>query len=489
MLALLAWSDLSIGASGEIRHRVPLFISATDSARQGFVRVINRWAEADDLRLDAFDDSGRRFGGSITLSVEGNHALHFNSDDMELGNESKGLSNATGFGEGDWRQEFLSGVDAAVLAYIRTPDGFLTSMHDVAPMVGDQYRVAIFNPADNPNQVSWLRVINVGIDSANLTISGIDDAGNSPGSDVFTSLPAGAAALFSAAELERGSGRLDGELGDGDGKWQLGIDADQPLVVMSLLASPTAHLTNLSSIPSAAPDGVHHVPFFPSAARAAQQGFVRVINLSGSPGEVSITAIDDTGRDYAPLELRLNSRESVHFNSVDLESGNDEKSLTGSTGTGKGNWRLQLTSNLEIQVLSFVRTRDGFLTAMHDVAPANGDRYRVDTFNPASNRNQASNLRLINLGTADATVTVTGIDDHGNSPGSDVALSIPAGGARMLTASQLESGGNELQGNLGNGVGKWRLVVDSNQPMLVMSLLTSTTGHLTNLSTANPPLE
>ena len=84
---------------------------------------------------------------------------------------------------------------------------------------------------------------------------------------------------------------------------------------------------------------------------------------------------------------------------------------------------------------------------------------------------------------------MTGIDDHGNSPGSDVALSIPAGGARMLTASQLESGGNELQGNLGNGVGKWRLVVDSNQPMLVMSLLASTTGHLTNLSTANPPLE
>ena len=40
------------------------------------------------------------------------------------------------------------------------------------------------------------------------------------------------------------------------------------------------------------------------------------------------------------------------------------------------------------------------LPAMGTTLLAHGDRYRVDTFNPASNRNQASILRLINLGAA-----------------------------------------------------------------------------------------
>ena len=42
----------------------------------------------------------------------------------------------------------------------------------------------------------------------------------------------------------------------------------------------------------------------------------------------------------------------------------------------------------------------------------------------------------------------------------------------------------DLEGALGDGAGKWRLVVTSEQPIQVMSLLASPTGHLTNLSTA-----
>ena len=42
----------------------------------------------------------------------------------------------------------------------------------------------------------------------------------------------------------------------------------------------------------------------------------------------------------------------------------------------------------------------------------------------------------------------------------------------------------DLQGALGDGAGKWRLTVESSEPILAMSLLASPTGHLTNLSTA-----
>ena len=71
-------------------------------------------------------------------------------------------------------------------------------------------------------------------------------------------------------------------------------------------------------------------------------------------------------------------------------------------------------------------------------------------------------------------------------------LSVPARGARTVTARELESDegrGEALRdlvvvGALGDGTGKWRLVVTSDRPIQVMSLLANPTGHLTNLSTA-----
>ena len=42
---------------------------------------------------------------------------------------------------------------------------------------------------------------------------------------------------------------LDGALGDGSGKWQLLVESDHPVMAMSLLKSPTGHLTNLSTAP------------------------------------------------------------------------------------------------------------------------------------------------------------------------------------------------------------------------------------------------
>ena len=130
-----------------------------------------------------------------------------------------------------------------------------------------------------------------------------------------------------------------------------------------------------------------------------------------------------------------------------------------------------------------MRTRDGFLTAMHDVVVLEGNHGHVPIFNPASNRNQRSRLRLINPGIETATITIAGIDDSGDSPGSDVRVSIPAGAARTIRSADLESGGPGFRGALGDGKGKWRLEVTSNRAITVVNLLENPTGHLTNLST------
>ena len=458
---------------------VALFPSAADPVRQGFVRVINRSAEAGTVRIDATDDDGQR-AGPVWIPLRDGAAVHFNSEDLENGNRAKLLAGMSGPGRGDWRLGVASPLDIEVLAYVRTTDGFLTAMHDVAPQRDGTHRVAIFNPGSNTDQASLLRLVNPGDEDAAVTIRGVDDCGDSPGGPVEVSVPAGASRTHSAADLEAGTG-VSGALGPGTGKWALTVSSDQPIRVMNLLETPGGHLTNLSTIP-AADDGIHAVPLFPPASDPlGRQGFVRVINRSDEESEVHIAPFDDTARDYGALTLTVDAGTAIHFNSNDLESGNADKRLSGSTGAGEGDWRLELTSDADIEVLSYIRTNDGFLTSMHDTVPETGGKYHVLTFNPGRNANQVSRLRLVNTGSRPAEITISGNDDAGGSS-SEVRTSVPPRAARSYTSSELETGGGDLQGALRKGTGKWRLTVDSDQPITVLNLLESPTGHLTNLS-------
>ena len=115
-------------------------------------------------------------------------------------------------------------------------DGFLTSMHDVVPAEGNNHRVVFFNPASNTRQESLLRLVN-GQAAAVATVTGVDDAAN-PSGEARATIPAGQAVTFTAAQLEEGGDGLSGRLRDGEGKWRLRVATDQPLRVMSLLASP-----------------------------------------------------------------------------------------------------------------------------------------------------------------------------------------------------------------------------------------------------------
>ena len=136
------------------------------------------------------------------------------------------------------------------------------------------------------------------------------------------------------------------------------------------------------------------------------------------PGEVSIRAFDDTDFAYEPLRLSLGASEAKHFDSNDLEWGNTRIGLTGNTGAGTGDWRLELSSSLALDILAYVRTVDGFLAPMHETVPRSGGAYRLAAFWPGNEAGQASLLRLVNGGGEAARVTVSGTDDRGErSPG------------------------------------------------------------------------
>ena len=244
-----------------------------------------------------------------------------------------------------------------------------------------------------------------------MTVDGVDDDGRSPGSTVTLSVPAGGSQTVSAAELESGDG-LSGALGDGQGKWRLNVWSNEPIRVMNLLSSPTGHLTNLSSTPPDHHGGsggrIHHVPLMPPASHGTRQGFIRIINRSAIAGSVEVVAIDDSGQSRGPITMALDGRNAVHFNSDDLEFGNRTKGLSHGVGAGQGSWRLVASSSLDLQVLSYIRTTDGFLTGMLDLVSGSGTNHDVPVFNPASNTSQVSILRLINPGTRAAHIEIAG---------------------------------------------------------------------------------
>ena len=113
--------------------------------------------------------------------------------------------------------------------------------------------------------------------------------------------------------------------------------------------------------------------------------------------------------------------------------------------------------------------------------------YYVPVFRPASDDGQESRLHLFNLGENDAEVRISGLDDKGRPPlGGDVSLTLEAGETRVLTAEQLESGADRLDGHFGDGSGRWRLFVTADTPLQVMSLGYSPDGFLANLSRGRP---
>lgn len=481
--------DVLLEQRTRTRTTIPLFARADDPIRQSFLRVINYFPTAGDVEITAIDDAGTRFG-PLTLEVGASAVSHVNSDDLEAGNASKGLSAGTGPGSGEWRLQIETDLDAESLAYNRTGDGFVASAHDLVSAAGREHEVAMFNPAASEDmQASRLRVMNMDAEDTTVRITAIDDAGNPGDGPVTFPLPAQGARSFSASELESGGSGFEGSLGDGEGRWRLRVESDRDTTVMNLLETPEGYVSNLSTVAGFREDGVFVVPLFP-AAGGQYEGLVRVVNDDNAAGTVRMAVSDQSSWDYEAVELEIGANEAVDFDSDDLEIGNVHKGLSTGTGAGEGDWRLELKSGNSLRVSAYIRTADGFLSSMHDLVPemaAPHHRlfppqdlgYRVVTLNPGRNANQFGFLRIANPGSEAVRLGYRAYDDVGESlrPVRGVG-DLEPGRMRILTSVHLEEylfGGHY-------GSGKWQIQVDAEHPIEVMSLLRSPTGHLVNLS-------
>ena len=238
-------------------------------------------------------------------------AIHLNSGDLEGGNAGKGLAEGLGPGEGDWRLTLTSALDVEALSYVRTDDGFVTSMHDTLAERDGALQAAFLNPGSNYRQESLLRLVNAEAEDAAVRITGTDDAGQASG-EVTADIPAGAARTYTAAELEGGAAPgLSGALGDGQGKWRLRIESAQRGRGHEPAGHPHRALDEPIRAAARRRRGrqAHSVPLFLSAAEPdKRQGFMRVVNRSDQEATVRIQAFDQSDFDYEPVTLSLDPR-------------------------------------------------------------------------------------------------------------------------------------------------------------------------------------
>ncbi|WP_102798352.1 YbhB/YbcL family Raf kinase inhibitor-like protein [Bowmanella denitrificans] len=223
--------------------------------------------------------------------------------------------------------------------------------------------------------------------------------------------------------------------------------------------------------------------YFPNASQEVRQGFIRIVNESNKAGTVTLLGIDETGNTSESVTFSIAAKETISLNSNDLQNGNAQKGLSAGIGEGTGDWRLVAKSDLNIALYGYMRTADGFLTSIHDIVTHEGSVFEVPMFNPASNTNQVSLLRLSNIESTDVTVDITAIDDAGTTKG-PISVAINAGHTLELSAQDLEKGNGAkgLNQGLGDGTGKWRLSVSSSANIRLVSLLSDPKGYLTNLS-------
>ena len=466
--------------------------------RRGVLRLVNLATEGDAwLYAPRLGDMAQ----PAAVVVPARWAVHIDAEDIKRGARDKRVYRELPIGSGDAALEVYSSTEIRAYGYVRTADGFLTSMHDLASSdIDGRHTVPIFNPASNTRQASLLRLINMDRKEAYVSVTGMDDAGVQGGRVQFV-LPARTATVLDAGSLERGSGTgLSGSLGDGEGKWRLEVRSDGHLAVMSLLESPTGHLTNLST---SAPG--HTVPLFPSASHPKRRGWIRVVNL-GHETEVDIRGTDDAGNMVGPVTVPIASGHAFSFDSDDWENGNASKGLVRGVGRGTGDWRLEFASDGHILVGAYAETEDGFLSSIHDRVspvdePTSGcDHWRhrwdrpcrasaaalfaVSPFRPESGDGLVSSLRLLNDGDEDAMVAIWGFDERGNRAG-PVDLVLAAGTARTVTARELTSGGEGLAGWLREGAGTWELLVTTfSGRVSLVNLLEDRSGRIANLSTA-----
>ena len=223
------------------------------------------------------------------------------------------------------------------------------------------------------------------------------------------------------------------------------------------------------------------VPLFLLTETNSQTGVLRLINHSNVQGVIEINAFNNAGVEHGPVRVLLEANQSMLLSASELTNGTGSSEMNGSLGAWSPRVWLTLSSELDFESISYAQRLDGHLEDLSTVVRGENGCWRIPYFAPGSSLSR-STLRLINIGGQTASVQLSARDDRGVIASEYAVVSIEPRHAVEFSAEDLERGNAHLVGSVGKGLGNWQIALQSDQPLSVQSLMTSTEGQLSNLS-------
>ena len=226
------------------------------------------------------------------------------------------------------------------------------------------YMIPFLPPASDPVNLGFVRLINRSNSVGIVNILAFDDTGERFGPVRF-SLGAREARHFNSLALEYGSERRwPHGVGNGTGNWRLEISANADLEPLAYSRSPDGFLTSMNALAVETQQGStwhYRVPFFQGQSIDGHRSRLRLINPGDLTATVTIAGLDDYGGlGDSSIRLTIPARAAAMLTTEQLEGG--DRRFSGRLGDGGGRWRLSVTSNARIHVMSLTRSRSGHLT-------------------------------------------------------------------------------------------------------------------------------
>ena len=226
-------------------------------------------------------------------------------------------------------------------------------------------------PAGGGLHPSLVRVLNDSAQPNTVQVTGYDDTGRRFGPERL-SLGAHEATSLTTTDLEAGRPDFAG-LGDGEGWWRLELEGEHPFRAGMYYRRGDGSMTGLSAPVAGEEDGTggwrYDVGFFNPGSNTAKVSMLRLANTTDRVAQVIIAGRDDRGRE-APggtVGVRLPAQGAATHTAQALETGGD--GLTGRLGDGEGKWRLTVTADRPVVVMSLLHaTRTGHLANLSAIA-------------------------------------------------------------------------------------------------------------------------
>ena len=225
-----------------------------------------------------------------------------------------------------------------------------------------EHTLPLVMAGSNQAQEGLVRIINHSERAGTVDIVAIDDTGERFG-PITLSLDALEAVNLEAVDLEEGNMELNlsGGVGDGEGNWHLELDTTLDIEALAYIRSVGGFLNTVHDV--VADDGSlrYYVPTFNPSYRS----LLRLVNQADTDTEVTITGRDDEGGPAPEGEVRLTlpPYAACTVTALELESGEISSdcpsAFSGSFGNGTRKWRLLISADHPLQVLSLLKSSTG----------------------------------------------------------------------------------------------------------------------------------